>query len=75
MRGAHAWLGLVPLVLSALLTHAQVPESNEPAGAPTRDTVPGTIPERPEGEEPSPDRFEPTERISEDLSVPFPVDI
>ena len=71
VRVLHAVLAL-PFLL--ILAGAKNADESQP-----RDPLPETVQGEPpaEGERPveARDRFEPTERISEDLSVAFPVDI
>lgn len=72
-----------PLILLALLAAAQAQETAPPGetGADTGQTQaqtdedPGEAEENPSGAADSAEPFIPTETISEDLSVPFPVDI
>ena len=74
MRPARALMPMFPFLLLPVLAGAQnVDQAKVPDPPPdTAVRKPSTAVERPLE---TPDRFEPTERISEDLSVAFPVDI
>ena len=82
MTGMVKKLGC-PLILLALLASAQAQETAQPdeTGADTGQTQAqteedtGEAEENPSGAADSAEAFIPTETISEDLSVPFPVDI
>ena len=65
--------GMLMLLLTALPGVAQQPTATDEPPAPTaQETV--TPPSPPAQQRPD-EQFVPTESISEDLSVPFPVDI
>jgi len=81
------WLGAILLLAYALAGRAGEPEAavrapaEQPAATVPQPAAPATQPEPASGERQATEegqaraRFEPSERISEDLSVSFPADI
>ncbi len=90
-RRSHTQVGGVLLALAAVTALAQqappaAPAANPPASAstpapsgtpPAKASAPAaeTLPPAPASSKPSPQRFEPTEKVRPDFDVAFPVDI